>query len=83
MNFGAYLKSKKIDPVKFSKDDPNLFQELRSLFEQVHPNSFTQQKLFLINKLRRAYIFEDSLDHDTKKKPAQPKPKIIPKKPKI
>jgi len=56
MTFEAYLKSKKIDPQKFESCDSISFQNLKNYFEQVSPNSFTQQKLFLINDLRRKYI---------------------------
>lgn len=59
MDFAGYLKSKKIDPEKFRASQPALFSEWSSLFDHVHHNSFTQQKLFLINEIRRKYILEE------------------------
>jgi ABC-type bacteriocin/lantibiotic exporter with double-glycine peptidase domain len=55
MSFEEYLDSKKIDLVQFSKEEPKLFQEWKQTFEQVHPNSFTAQKLYLINSIRRKF----------------------------
>ncbi len=82
MEFEEYLKGKKIDPDKFKKGEPTRFEEFNRLFDQVHPDSFTQQKLFLINSTRRKYTLADvELD----KKPAATKPmrpKMKPLKPK-
>lgn len=55
MTFSEYLTSKKIDEEKFKAADPQRFEEWRLLFEQVHPDSFTMQKKFHINPIRRAY----------------------------
>ena len=55
MVFEQYLEEKNIDAEKFLWDAPAHFQELKTLFNQVSPNSFTLQKKFLINKLRRKY----------------------------
>lgn len=55
MNFEAYLSSKKIDSAAFKKAEPVLWDAWRKEFEQVHPNSFTAQKLYLINPIRRKY----------------------------
>lgn len=55
MNFEEYLKNKKIDAVAFEKAQPLKWKTLKELFEQVHPNSFTAQKKFLINDFRRRY----------------------------
>ena len=60
MDFISYLKNKKIDPEKLNASEPDLFSEWSSLYEQVHPNSFTQQKLFLINILRKKFIFKET-----------------------
>ena len=59
LRFEEYLNSKKIDPAKFKKAEEDQFTVLKTLFDQIHPNSFTQQKLFLINKIRRKYILEE------------------------
>ncbi|HMQ00958.1 MAG TPA: hypothetical protein PKC24_14355 [Cyclobacteriaceae bacterium] len=59
MDFEAYLVSKKIDSAAFRQHEPERWQEFKTLFEQVHPNSFTQQKLYLINPIRRKYILKE------------------------
>lgn len=82
MEFEDYLKSKKIDPTTFKGSSPDIYTEWKQLFEQVHPESFTQQKLFLINKVRRANPFTEKV---VEKKPSAVKamrPKIKPLKPK-
>lgn len=83
MEFEDFLKSKKIDPIKFQNGDKNLYQSFKSLFDQVHPNSFVQQKLFLINKIRRKYLLESIEEEKPVAKPKAVKPKIVPKKPKL
>jgi hypothetical protein len=55
VDFEAYLISKKIDTVAFAKAERELWQSWKTEFEQIHPNSFTAQKLYLINPLRRKY----------------------------
>ena len=55
MDFEAYLVSKKIDSVQFANAEPNVWRTWKSEFEQIHPNSFTAQKLYLINPVRRKY----------------------------
>jgi hypothetical protein len=55
VTFEEYLISKKIDRALFAKSEPALYQEWQSEFEQIHPNSFTVQKLNLINPIRRKY----------------------------
>ena len=55
MQFGEYLEKKHIDPLVFKAKDTCLYNRLAYLFEDVHPRSFTTQKLFLINKIRRKY----------------------------
>jgi len=82
MQFDEYLKEKKIDPIKFKAGEPDRYEEFKKVFDQVHPNSFTQQKLFLINKLRRSYPWKEQQEV---KKPAAGKamrPKVKPLKPK-
>lgn len=54
-SFDDYLINKKIDAGKFSKEDGPLYHELKDLFDQMHPDSFTAQKLFLINPIRRKF----------------------------
>lgn len=75
LTFTAYLKSKKIDPKKFFSQEPERFEEWKRNFDQMHPNSFTQQKLFLINKIRRNCPLEETELKEVKKKPMM-RPKI-------
>ncbi|MFN3848374.1 MAG: hypothetical protein ACK4NY_03045 [Spirosomataceae bacterium] len=58
MTFSEYLISKKIDEAKFQKAEAERFAEWKNLFEQLHPESFTAQKKFLINPIRRKYRIE-------------------------
>ncbi len=78
MCFQEYLKGKKIDPVKFLNGDPLLYEELKRVFEQLHPSSFTAQKLFLINPIRRKYQLWGAAK--VRKVKPSVKPKILPKK---
>jgi hypothetical protein len=55
MEWEAYLESKKINPVAYRQAEPVQFAAFRKLFYQMHPVSFTAQKLFLINRIRREY----------------------------
>lgn len=55
MNFEAYLISKKIDSAAFEKAEPLLWKTWNAEFESMHPNSFTTQKLYLINPIRRMF----------------------------
>ena len=68
MEFNEYLKDKKIDPAAFQAGDPDQYREFAVLFAQMHPGSFTMQKLFLINAVRRAYPLPQ--DQWQKEKPA-------------
>jgi hypothetical protein len=54
-DFDIYLAEKKIDSQAFKTAEPEKWQRFRVLFEQMHPASFTTQKKFLINDLRRLY----------------------------
>lgn len=82
MTFEEYLQSKKISKEDFNKGDPVRWREFKALFEQVHPDSFTAQKLFLINQIRRKYplSYEDEKNESQKKKMVKPKMKISPKR---
>jgi hypothetical protein len=55
MTFIEYLVSKKIDAEKFGSSEPSVFKEWQNTFEQMHPKSFTAQKLYLINAKRRQF----------------------------
>ena len=75
LTFAAYLKSKKIDLKSFFKDEKETFEKWKKEFDQMHPNSFTQQKLFLINKIRREFPLQEAEEKVEKKKPMM-RPKI-------
>ncbi len=53
--FEEFLKNKKIDSARFKATEPARWQEWQELFIQMHPKSFTAQKLYLINPIRRKY----------------------------
>jgi hypothetical protein len=55
VDFETYLISKKIDSVAFRQAEPDLWSTWNREFEQMHPDSFTMQKLNLINPIRRKY----------------------------
>lgn len=59
MEFDEYLRSKKIDAITFEKQDNPRFEEWRELFKTMHPESFTAQKKFLINDIRRRYLLTE------------------------
>jgi hypothetical protein len=96
VNFEDYLTSKRIDGAAFKKAEPEVFESWRSEFQQMHVNSFTMQKLNLINPIRRKYtlavaelpapppVTTPAVGEDAKvvSKPAAPKPMMKPK-PKI
>lgn len=56
MTFEDYLSQKKIDVNRFQSAEPERFVEWKRLFEQMHPESFTVQKKFLLNDTRRKYL---------------------------
>jgi len=79
LSFEAYCKSKKIDPDLFFKAEPQRYQEWKSIFEQVHPDSFTEQKKFLINPTRIQYLLvEQSQEKSTATIAPKPVVKIPP-----
>ena len=60
MTFEEYCIKKKIDSVAFFAHEPIRWQQWKEEFEQMHPNSFTEQKKFLINETRRKYLLQDA-----------------------
>jgi hypothetical protein len=74
--FEQYLISKRIDSGRFRNAEPELWESWKREFEQMHPNSFTVQKLNLINPIRRKYhlevIPEEKPKAEPAAKPAQP-----------
>ncbi|HEU5289820.1 MAG TPA: hypothetical protein VFU05_04195 [Cyclobacteriaceae bacterium] len=59
MNFEEYLISKKIDASAFRNAEPARWAEWEAEFGQIHPSSFTSQKLYLINPIRRKYPLQE------------------------
>jgi hypothetical protein len=53
VTFEEYLISKKISSSAFQQADPERFAEWASEFVQMSPVSFTAQKLYFINNIRR------------------------------
>lgn len=85
--FEEYLSSKKIDATAFKEEKPEIWENWKSLFYTMHPNSFTQQKLFLINPIRREFPLKESAstasDKNDTTSTVKPKPKFkIPARPK-
>ncbi len=75
MKFEDYLVSKKIDGDFFAKAEPALYNTWKTEFEQMHPNSFTMQKLNLINPIRRKYHLKEAPPKPVEKgDEAQPQP---------
>lgn len=80
--FDEYLLSKKIDANAFKKGENELYLSLKTVYDQVSPKSFTSQKLYLINPLRRKYLSLVEVEK-RKPKPKMMRPKIAMPKPKI
>lgn len=57
-DFETYLVSKRIDSQAFKNAEPEVWNAWKNEFEQSHPNSFTVQKLNLINPIRRKYLLQ-------------------------
>jgi hypothetical protein len=90
VTFEEYLKGKNIDSAAFRAGEEKLWLQWKDEFEQMHPSSFTVQKLNLINPIRRKYILKSdpvapskietdtsSLNPQVTQKPViKPKPKI-------
>lgn len=55
MSFAEFLVQKNIDAARFRAAEPTRFAEWEDLFPRLHPESFTMQKKFLINDVRRRY----------------------------
>lgn len=76
IDFRTYLVSKKIDPDQFKNAEPELFEKLSAVFMEMHPLSFTAQKLALINPLRRKYLLAAQEEAVAAKPKMKFKPKI-------
>jgi hypothetical protein len=58
--FVEYLRSKKIDSDKFRLAEPEMYVRWEKEFANSHPNSFTAQKLYKINPIRRSYPLKET-----------------------
>lgn len=56
MTFSDYLQSKNIDEDNFASKDPQTFSAWKELFDHINPASFTEQKRFKINQIRRKFL---------------------------
>lgn len=79
MNFEEYLVSKKIDGALFSEKEQSIWHSWKVEFEQMHPNSFTVQKLNLINPIRRKYPLKVEVKPAPVKAVVEPAPVIVTK----
>lgn len=74
--FEEYLTSKKIDSARFKDAEPEVWHAWKIEFDQMHPNSFTVQKLNLINPVRRKYqlaiVAEEKKNQPTPSSPPAP-----------
>jgi hypothetical protein len=78
--FEEYLTGKKIDPERFKKKKPEQYDEFERVFMQMHPSSFTSQKLFLINQIRRDFPYKGAIESKEVAKKPKMKPKITPRR---
>lgn len=78
MTFEEYLATKKIDSTAFKIAEKELWIKFELLFEQMHPKSFTMQKLSLINQIRRKYPLMEVVAQKVEK-PKTKRPIIRPK----
>jgi len=76
LSFEAYCRKKKIDPDLFLQSDPERFREWKTIFEQVHPDSFTEQKKFLINPIRKKYLLVVAEETVKTEEPVKAKPVV-------
>lgn len=59
MTFEEYIIGKKIDAKAFKAKEPQVWAAWQAEFQQMHPKSFTAQKLYLINPIRRKYTLAE------------------------
>jgi len=81
MEFDEYLIGKKIDPVRYRENEPDQYEVFSNLFKEMHPASFTMQKLYLINGIRRTYPLPPEKWAKENPRAAQPAAKPVVKKP--
>jgi hypothetical protein len=82
MSYEEYLTGKKIDSAAFKAAEPARWKEWQDLFGQISEQSFTAQKLYLINPTRRKYHLKSSVPATDQPAASRPgKPVIKPKMP--
>ncbi len=79
MDFEEYLASKKINSVAYKASEPMQWAKFAAIFEQMHPKSFTMQKLNLINGLRRQFPYIEEEEKQEVAKPRMARPMMKPK----
>lgn len=79
MTFEEFLIKKKIDSHAFQSAEPAQWQEWKSLFEIISEVSFTSQKLYLINAIRRKHLLKNDSAATPKPTAAASKPVMRPK----
>ncbi len=77
MSFEDYLKAKRIDASRYKRAESSQYEGFEKLFLQMHPDSFTAQKLFLINGIRRRFPLKE--EAKTTERKVQARPRIVPK----
>jgi len=93
VNFDDYLIAKRIDATAFRQSEPDIYQQWAAEFSQLHPNSFTMQKLNLMNPIRRKFhlksedqsVQSSKLSESSSQQPSTTKPgkPVMRPKPKI
>jgi hypothetical protein len=83
MTFEEYLTDKKIDRGAFKSAEPDCWKEWSALFEQMSEVSFTSQKLYLINAVRRKYLLKTIETATVHKQTAPAARPVMKPKPKI
>lgn len=61
-SFEEYLTKKNIDSTQFKSAESARYAEWSQLFETMHPESFTAQKKFMINDVRRRYQLKKQVE---------------------
>lgn len=80
--FVTFLESKKIDALKFKSNEAEVYMKWEKEFEHFSEKNFTQQKLFLINEIRRRFkLSKAEIAQETASEPKNvaSKPSIKPK----
>jgi hypothetical protein len=81
LDFEDYLNSKRIDSAAFRTAEPRLWEAWKKDFEQMHPASFTVQKLNLINVIRRKFLLPLKIEAKSTGEITRPDPSSAPAKP--